>query len=145
MSLKSELAKDRRNVMPGKNEEGTNPLLTVDVVEGFFRTEIVPHFYQAHFNKTYRDADQLKLEINFTDPNLYKITSIPVWSNDQKKTEQFGARIPFAQERYTAALLNQKKDQLWSWIAEIASHEEWQAEGKIDLEKKVVTLILDLN
>lgn len=131
MSLRTELAKDWYNVVSSKSEEEAKSLFTCDVVENFFCQEIVPHFYQPHYNKIYREADPVRLEISFVDSKLYRVMPVLVWSSDQKKTQEFQGKIPFKQERYNESIFAHNKDELWSWISELVTHEKWQIGGKI--------------
>ena len=85
MSLKTELALDRRK-MEELHEGTESPKCESEEVVVFFREEIVPFFYQVRFNKAYRDANQIRLEISFRDPKLYRIMPTPVWTANPQKT-----------------------------------------------------------
>lgn len=143
MSLKTELALDRRKIEE-LHEGAECPKCESEEVEDFFREEIVPFFYQVRFNKAYRDANQIRLEISFRDPRLYRIMPTPVWTANPQKTQQYQNRIPFVQEHYTDSLTTRNKDEFWSQVSALANGEEWEIGGEIDLKEKELILTLDL-
>jgi len=108
------------------------PKCESEEVEDFFREEIVPFFYQ------------IRLEISFRDPRLYRIMPTPVWTANPQKTQQYQNRIPFVQEHYTDSLTTRNKDEFWSQVSALANGEEWEIGGEIDLKEKELILTLDL-
>lgn len=144
MSLKQAMAADRRYVAE-RYEEPQGYQNLREAAEDIVRMKIVPLFTSLHYRGAFRTADQLKMSVSFENDQMYSISPSPIWNREPEKMTKYTGKMPFVQVHYSSYFSSCNKTELWEEVIKAAAREEWQIDGKINQEKKKVTLILDMS
>lgn len=144
MSLKQAMAADRRYVAE-RYEEPQGYQNLREAATDIVRMKIAPLFTSLHYRSAFRTADQLKMSVNFANDKMYTISPSPIWNKEPEKMTKYMGKMPFVQVYYSSYFSSCNKTELWEEVIKAAAGEEWQIDGRINLEKKKVTLILDMS
>lgn len=140
MSLRYELSADWHYVNDYWKRGGfANQTLRESAVD-ILRRVIAPAFRTIHYEGRCRQEENLMLKIDIKGKTSYVVHPSPDWdyahTGASKDIQTF-----LRTYHYTTSF---PKAELWQKVIEVGTEEEWQIDGKLNLEENQVILSLNL-